>query len=60
MSSLHGASTTSKCTATESPKTNSTEIIVDQTTITADIVQHTAHLGQTNLFHSSKHFGLVI
>jgi len=60
MSSVHGASTISMCTATESKKTNSTEIIIDQTTNTADIVQRTVRLGQTNLFHSSKHFGLVI
>jgi len=59
MSSLHGASPSSVCTATESPKTNSTEIVIDQTTNTTDIVQCTAHLGQTNLFHSSKRFGLV-
>lgn len=60
MSSLHGASTISMRTATESPKTNSTEIVIAQTRNTADRVQRTVHLGQTSLFHSSKRFSLVI
>jgi hypothetical protein len=45
------SATPSKRTANESPKTNSNEIVIDQTIDTGDIVQCTAHLGQTNLFH---------
>jgi hypothetical protein len=61
MSSLHGASTTSMCAATESPESNSTEIITDQTTNTADTVQHTVHStpGTHQFVRSSKHFDLA-